>query len=70
MSKKKPLLEALKRIGGKLSLNEEYRDPEDNIELVQLWMTSPKITNSERAHICFISYHPKQTITILFNMTS
>jgi len=51
MKPKQPLLETFKRIGGKMPLNEEYRDPEDNIELVQLWMTSPKITNSERAHI-------------------
>jgi len=49
--KKRPLLEALKRIGGKLPLNEAYRDPKDNIELVQLWLTSPAINDSERAHI-------------------
>jgi hypothetical protein len=51
MNRKKPLLETLKRIGGKLPLNEDYRDPKDNIELVQLWLTSPAINDSERANI-------------------
>jgi hypothetical protein len=51
MSKKKPLLEALKRIGGKLSLNEAYRDPDQNAELVLHWMTTKKLNDRERAYI-------------------
>ena len=51
MSKKKPLLEALKRIGGKLSLNEAYRDPDQNAELVLHWMTTKKLNDKERTYI-------------------
>ena len=42
----KIIKEELKRV-----ITEDYRDPKDNIELLQIWLTSSAINDSERAHI-------------------